>query len=73
MHKYQSMAIKALEFMKGVHYPRAKAEFRDYTPAQMQTQYYHTGKTCAQILEEYKQYEEEVDAAIKWVKSIINN
>jgi adenylosuccinate synthase len=73
MNKYQQLAIRALEYMKGDNYPRAKAVFRNYTPEQMQKQYGQSGSTCAQILEEYKQYEEEVDAAIKWVKSIINN
>jgi len=66
---HKQLAIQALEQMRGDDLYRARAAFRNCTPAQMQEQYGESGKTRAKIIEGYEAYESRIDAAIAWVKS----
>lgn len=67
MNPYKKLAIQGLHQMKGDNLARAEAAFRNCTPAEMQEQYGQSGKTRAEILQEYKDYEDMINAAISWV------
>lgn len=67
MNQHKQLAIQALGQMKGDDLYRARAAFRGLTPAQMHEQHGQSGKTRAQILDEYEAYNAKVDAAIRWV------
>jgi|WetSurMetagenome_2_1015567.scaffolds.fasta_scaffold290042_3 hypothetical protein len=47
---------------------RAKASFNGLTKQQMQTQFFNSGKTKQQILDDYQREYDEVVAAIEFVK-----
>lgn len=66
--KHKQLAIQALEQMKGDDSYRAQCAFRDMTQTQMQEQHGQSGKTRAQILEEYAAHDREIHDAIAWVK-----
>lgn len=67
---YRAFAITALERMRGDDFYRAKAAFRNYTPEEMQKQYGVSGRTCAEILAEYEEFDTKVSETIAWVKSV---
>jgi hypothetical protein len=69
MNEHQELAIRALGNMMGDNTARARAAFRNRTPAQMQEQYGQSGQTCAQILADYEEHDAKVQAAIDWVKA----
>lgn len=69
MNQYKELAIYGLNQMKGDNLARAEAAFRNCTPAEMQEQYGRSGRTRAEILQEYKDHEAEIFAAILWVES----
>lgn len=69
MNPHKKLAIQALHQRKGDNLARARAAFRNCTPAEMQEQYGQSGRTRAEILQEYEDYEFEVAAAITWVES----
>lgn len=66
-----SLIIEALQRMKGDDLYRARAAFNGLTPERMKEQYGFSGRTRQEILDEYEAHEVRVDAAIKWVKSIV--
>jgi hypothetical protein len=68
VNAHQSIAIQALEQMKGDDLARATLVFKDMTPAQMKGRYGMSGKTRQQIIDEYKAHDARIDAAIEWVK-----
>ena len=71
MNEHQELAIHALGQMKGDDTARARAAFRGYTREQMEKkQYGQSGKTCAQILDEYEAHDARIDAAIAWVRKV---
>lgn len=55
---------------RGDDYERAKLAFDRMTPEQMQEQYGQSGKTRQQVLDRYRQYTEQCDAAIKAFEEI---
>lgn len=69
MNAHQTLAVNALLALKSDDTYRARRAFGRYTPAQMQEQHGESGKTRAQILNEYEAYDARVDAAIKWVEA----
>jgi hypothetical protein len=70
MNPHRELTIRALEQMKGDDTARARSAFRSCTLEQMGTEYGESGKTRAQILEEYEAHDAKVDAAIAWVKAV---
>lgn len=62
-------AIHALGCQRGDNLYRARAAFNRMTPEEMQKQHGQSGKTRAQILAEYEQFDAEIDAAIAWIRS----
>lgn len=67
MNEHKQLAIQTLSQMKGDNLARARFAFRNKDIEQMKEQYGLSGKTCAEILKEYEEYEAKVDAAIAWV------
>jgi hypothetical protein len=70
MNKHAETAIKALSMYLGDDFQRAQAAFKRFTPEQMQDQHGESGKTRQQILDDYKAHQDQVTAAITWVKSV---
>jgi hypothetical protein len=70
MNEHQLLAIAALERYKGDDTQRARAAFRGMSTAEMHEQHGRSGKSRARILADYVEYDERVDAAIAWVKSV---
>lgn len=68
MNEHQKLAIQALGNMRGDDLCRARNAFKGCTPEQMGEQYGQSGKTRREILAEYEEHEERVNAAIQWVK-----
>lgn len=64
----REVTIRALQHHRGDNGARAKAAFRNCTLEEMGQEYGQSGRTRAQILEEYLTHEARVDAAIKWVE-----
>lgn len=69
-NKHKELALKALIQMRGDDYYRASTFFQRKTPEQMQEQHGQSGKTCAEILAEYKDHYDQTNAAIDWLKSL---
>lgn len=70
----RKVILNALESYKGdaqrrceTNYERAKMSFGGKTPAELQHLYGHSGETCQQVLENYKNFADLVDEAIEWV------
>jgi hypothetical protein len=49
---------------------RAEAAFRSRSPEDMQKQYGQSGRTCQQILDEYRAARKLYDEATAWLKSV---
>lgn len=60
--------LAALSTYRGDDVERARAAFRRYTPEQMKEQHGQSGRTRAEILAEYEQHAEKVEAARVWVE-----
>lgn len=69
MKVHRELAIRALQQMKGDDLYRAEAAFRGLPPDEMKRQYGDSGKTRQQIIDEYRERNAKVDAAIEWVKT----
>lgn len=69
MNTRQQLTIRALENMKGDDLHRARRAFQGMTQSQMQEQHGQSGKTRAQILAGYEAHEDEINAAIAWVRN----
>lgn len=63
----KQLALQALRNMKGDDTIRARNAFRGMSTEQMREQHGFSGKTRAEILNEYIDYDAKVDAAIAWV------
>jgi hypothetical protein len=72
MNEHAQVAINALECARGDDLYRARAAFRNRTPAQMDEQWGQSGKTCREILEGYEAHEAKINAAIVWVNTMGN-
>ena len=70
MNEHHAFIIHALKNMKGDNLARARAAFHGFTAEQLNKEYRASGKTCAQILQEYEAYEAKVDAALEWLKKV---
>lgn len=66
----KELVLKILRNAKGDDLARAKHYFKNFTPEQMAQEHGVSGKTCAQLIEEYQAYEDKIDAAIEWVEKI---
>lgn len=64
---HANMAIKGLEQMRGDDLARAERQFRDCTPQQMKQQWGQSGKTCQEVLDEYRAHATKINQAIEWV------
>lgn len=71
MNEYQKLAVQALSNMMGDDTARAKSAFRNCTSKQMQEQYGDSGKTRTEVLAGYEQHDAKVQAAIDWVKGLL--
>jgi hypothetical protein len=60
--------LAALSQYRGDDYERAKRAFAGMTPQQMQKQYGQSGRTCQQILDEYREHAENIEKACEWVE-----
>lgn len=72
MNEHKKIAIHALENMKGDDAYRAEYAFRGLSPDQMKQQHGQSGKTRAEILDEYRAHDAKIDAAIAWINSLAN-
>ena len=66
-----AFVMGAMQMYRGDDYARAKAAFRNYTPEQMQQQYGQSGHTCQQILDGYKQQNDEWHETWDWLQGLI--
>lgn len=67
---HTEIILRALHDYRGGDYIRAQNAFRGRTPEQMARPYGASGKTCQQILDEYRAHHDRVTAAIEWVRSL---
>jgi hypothetical protein len=68
--EHKEVVLAALSQHLGDDYARARAAFRHFTPQQMQEQWGMSGKTCQQILDEYKAHYDRVCAAMRWAEGL---
>jgi hypothetical protein len=68
MNEHQTRIIGLLEQSKGGDTARARVEFRNCTPQEMNQQHGMSGKTRREILAYYEDHDAKIDAAIAWVK-----
>lgn len=61
---------RALGRLQGDDYARAKHAFARFGPEEMQNQWGYSGKTCAQILEEYRAHDGSVQRAIEEINGL---
>lgn len=71
MNKHVELAIQALKSMKGDDLQRAKSAFKNCNEKQMQEFYGQSGKTRAQIIKEYEDFEAEIKDAIEYITNNI--
>lgn len=72
MNKHQRLAIDALNNMRSGTAAKLMHEFRNYSDERMQHEYSDSGKTCAELLAEWKKDDADIDAAIMWVKYCVD-
>lgn len=70
MNPHATLAIQALEHALGDDYSRASNAFDGYTPEEMNKEYGRSGRTCQQILDEYREHHERILSAIAWVERV---
>ena len=70
VEQHRTLAIRALEQLKGDNLYRARAAFRNMSEGQMREQYGQSGMTRAEILLQYEDHEAKVQVAIDWVKEV---
>lgn len=70
MRPEQEFAIRAIENSRGDDLARARMTFAGCDEAVLDKQYGQSGKTRREILKEYEAHEEEVEAALAWLKSV---
>lgn len=68
MNKHQELAIRALENAMGDDLERATRSFSGMSYQEMQQEHGYSGKTCAQILEGYREWDRKHREAIEWVR-----
>ena len=65
---HQTLAITALNRMRGDDLERAKRKFAQYTPDQMKLVWGNSNQTCQEVLDGHQRRADEIDAAIEWVQ-----
>ena len=68
MNEHKALTIRVLEQARGDDLYRARAAFRNCTPAQLDELYGQSAKTRAEILADYEARDANITAAIAWVK-----
>jgi hypothetical protein len=68
-NEHKTLAMRALENMRGDDLYRARAAFSNLTDAELDLQHGYSGKTRREILAEYEEYEAKINAAIEWMKT----
>lgn len=68
-NEHRELAIRALKNSRGDDLARAEHAFRLCSPAELDQEYGQSGRTRQQILDDYRQHAERVDAAIRWVET----
>ena len=63
----RELVIQALEQYRGDNLHRARMAFRHCSPAELQMEYGQSGRTRAEILDEYEKHDAAVNAALAWV------
>lgn len=69
METNRELAIRALENMRGDDLHRARLAFSGLSYAEMQEQHGMSGKTRAEILREYEEYDARITQAIEWLRN----
>ena len=70
MRKSKEIVLEALRQYKGYNLEKAEAAFRNLSNDELDKEYRQTGKTCRQILDEYRQQRNEVENAFLWVNTL---
>lgn len=70
MNQHKDLVIRALVNMRGDDLARARRAFAGLSNFEMSQEYGSSGKTKAEILAEYEEYNEQISAAIVWVDSL---
>lgn len=69
-NELKSLVLKTLHDAKGDDLYRAWAAFKYYTPEQMNKEWGQSGRTCQQIVDGYKEHEDQISEAIAWISSL---
>jgi hypothetical protein len=70
MIKHAIVAIEALVTYRSDDLARAKDAFKHCGPPQMLQQHAASGRTRQEVLDEYQQREDTINAAIAWVRQM---
>lgn len=71
MRKPKEIILDALEQYKGHNLEKAETAFRNLSNDELDKEYGQTGKTCRQILDEYRRHRDEIENAILWVDALL--
>ena len=71
MNQHKDLVIRALVNMRGDDLARARRAFAGLSNFEMSQEYGSSGKTKAEILAEYEEYNEQISAALTWVESLL--
>lgn len=66
----RAVVLRALQQYRGDDLERAEAAFRHYTAQQLASEYGQSGRTCQQILDEYRDHVARVEAAVNEVQGL---
>ncbi len=66
----KTFVLDILNSAKGDDLERTEHAFRNYSPDMMDTIYGESGKTCMEILTEYRKDRAKITEAISWVESL---
>lgn len=67
MKQYKDLILDALDQYKGDDLARAELAFKGMSEEEMNLPHGQSGRTRKEILDEYKEHNAKVNAAIKWV------
>ncbi len=70
MKQPKEVILYALKNSRGDDLERAETAFKDLSPQELDEQYGQSGKTCQQILDDYRDHRKEIDNAIVWANTL---
>lgn len=69
MNQHKKLVLEALESYRGDNLPRALHAFRGFTTEELAEEHGHSGKTRAELLASYQDFDNQINDAIAWINN----